>query len=167
MTRAWILLDIDKGKELRNYQDALIDSVFGHRDIENFVRNQKTDTCVTTFDGYYTGFLAYNELEQIGRQICVLGPIAGVFGRQLEQWLISSDRNQSEEYIPVNVILKSINEAQIALKANWLFDTPKVKRWTKYKEHWDDEDADSDIQLKERKAKLQCRGQGSDRYTRS
>ena len=38
MTRTWILLDIDKGKELRNHQDALIDSVFGHRDIEYFVK---------------------------------------------------------------------------------------------------------------------------------
>ena len=46
MTTTWILLDIDKGKELRNYQDALIDSVFGHRDIENFVRNQKKRTLV-------------------------------------------------------------------------------------------------------------------------
>ena len=35
------MLDIDKGAELRNYQDALIDSVFGHRDIESFVWNKK------------------------------------------------------------------------------------------------------------------------------
>ena len=122
---------------------------------------------MTTFDGYYTGFLAYNDLEQLGRQICVQGPIAGVFGRQLEQWLISPDRNMSEEYIPAKLILKSINEAHVALKRNWLFDTPKVQRWTKYQEHWDEEEADSEEEFKERKAKLQCRGQGSDRYTRS
>ena len=81
MTRTWIMVDIDKGTELRGYQDALIDNVFGHRSIDYFVKNQKTDTIVTTFDGYYTGFLAYNELERMGRQICILGPIAGVFGR--------------------------------------------------------------------------------------
>ena len=56
ITATWILLDIDKGKELRNYQDALIDSVFGHRGIEAFVKNQKTDTSVTSYAGYYTGF---------------------------------------------------------------------------------------------------------------
>ena len=68
ITATWILLDIDKGKELRNYQDALIDSVFGHRGIEAFVKNQKTDTSVTTYDGYYTGFLAYRELELLGNR---------------------------------------------------------------------------------------------------
>ena len=103
----------------------------------------------------------------MGRQICILGPIAGVFGRQLEQWLISPDRNLSEEYIPANVILKSINEAQVALKTNWLFDTPKIKLWTKHNEQWDEEDIDSDSQLKEKKAKLRRGGHGSDRYTRS
>ena len=121
---------------------------------------------MTTYEGYYTGFLAYRELELLGKQICVLGPIAGVFGRQLEQWLISPDRSRNEEYIPTKVIVKSINEAQVALSKSWLFDTPNVQRWSKYQEHWDDE-ADSEEELQERKPKLQCRGQGSDRYTRS
>merc|ERR1711989_279055 len=107
MTRTWIMLDIDKGAELRNYQDALIDNIFGHRSIDYFVKNQKTDTIATTFDGKFTGYLAYDELERLGRQICVLGPIAGVFGRQLEQWLISPDRKLYEEHIPVEVIQRS------------------------------------------------------------
>ena len=138
MTTTWILLDIDKGKELRTYQDALIHNVFGHRGIESFVKNQKTDTSVTTFDGYYTGFLAYKDLEQLGKQICVQGPIAGIFGRQLEQWLIA-DRHVDEEYISAKLIVKSINDANVALKRNWLSDTPKVQRWTKYQEQWDEE----------------------------
>ena len=41
MTRTWIMLDIGKGKELCTYQDALIDNIFGHRDIEYFVKNSK------------------------------------------------------------------------------------------------------------------------------
>ena len=41
MTTTWILLDIDKGKELRNYQDALLDSVFGHRGIEAVVKTRR------------------------------------------------------------------------------------------------------------------------------
>ena len=158
------MLDIDKGKELRNYQDALIDNIFGHRDIEYFVKNQKTDTIVTTFDGYYTGYLAYEDLERLARQICVLGPIAGVFGRQLEQWLISPNRKLNEEYIPVDEIERSIDEAPVALKRSWLFDTPKVEEWSKNNEEWDDDDTDSETQLKEKKAKMQRRSHGSDRY---
>ena len=163
LTRTWILLDIDKGKELRDHQYALIDSVFGHRDIEYFVKNQKTDTIVTTFDGYYTGFLAYNELERMGRQICILGSIAGVFGRQLEQWLISPGLKLNEEQIPVEVIEKSIDDAPCALKRSWLFDTPRVKAWSKNDDEWDDDDTDSDTQFKEKKAKLQRKSHGSDR----
>ena len=155
------MLDIDKGKELRNYQDALIDNIFGHRDIQYFVKNQKTDTVVTTFDGYYTGFLAYEDLERLGRQICILGPIAGVFGRQLEQYLISPNRKLSEEYIPVDEIQRSIDEAPCALKKSWLFDEPKVKVWSKNNDDWDDDDTDSE---EEKKAKMQRRSHGSDRY---
>ena len=116
---------------------------------------------MTTYDGYYTGFLAYRELEWLGKQICVLGPIAGVFGRQLEQWLINPERNKNVEEIPTTVITKSINDSQVALCTSWLFDTPYVPRWSK------DDEADSEEELQERKPKLQCRGQGSDRYTRS
>ena len=100
MTTTWILIGVDKGTELQNYQDALIDNVFGHRSIPYFVKSQKTDTVTNTYDGRFTGFLAYEELAHFGKQICVLGPIAGVFGRQLEQYLISPDRKMNEYYIP-------------------------------------------------------------------
>ena len=140
MTRTWILIDVDKGTELQNYQDALIDNVFGHRSIDYFVKNQKTDTVVNTYDGRFTGDLAYEELAHFGRQICVLGPIAGVFGRQLEQWLISPDRKLNEVYIPVAVIQRSIEEAPCALKRSWLYNAPKQAVWSGRDEgDWDDD----------------------------
>ena len=95
--------------------------------------------------------------------ISILGPIAGVFGRQLEQWLISPNRKSNEEYIPVEVIERSIDDAPCALKRSWLFDTPRVKPWSKNDGEWDDDDTDSDSQLQEKKAKMQRRGHGSDR----
>ena len=66
MTKTWILIGVDKAIELQNYQDALIDNVFGHRSIPYFVKKQKTDTVTNTFDGRFTGFLAYEELAQFG-----------------------------------------------------------------------------------------------------
>ena len=98
LTITWILFGIEKGKGLHKYQNALIDDVFGHRSIPYFVKNQKTDTVTHTYDGRFRGFLAYEELAQFGKQICVLGPIAGVFGRRLEQYLISPDRRMNEFY---------------------------------------------------------------------
>jgi len=165
MTRTWIMIDVDKGTELQNYQDALIDNLFGHRSIDYFVKNQKTDTIVNTFDGRFTGYLAYEELERLGKQICVLGPIAGVFGRQLEQWLISPDRKLNEQYIPVEVIQRSIEESPCALKRSWLYDAPKQEMWNKKDdEDWDDECSDYDTQLKEKRTKMQRRSLGPDRY---
>ena len=158
------MLDIDKGAELRAYQDALIDNIFGHRSIDYFVKNPKTDTIVTTFDGKFTGYLVYDDLAQVGRQICVLGPIAGVFGRQLEQWLISPHRKLNEEYIPVEVIQRSIDEAPCVLKKSWLRDTPLKEAWSKDNDEWDDECSDYDTQYTERRAKMQRRSLGSDRY---
>ena len=40
-TITWILSGIEKGKGLHKYQYALIDIVFGHRNVKTFVMNQK------------------------------------------------------------------------------------------------------------------------------
>ena len=103
------------------------------------MKNQETDTVTNTYDGRFTGFLAYEEVDHFGKQICVLGPIAGVFGRQLEQYLISPDRRMNEYYIPEKVIQRSIEEAPCALKRSWLYDAPKQEVWNKKNDDdWDD-----------------------------
>ena len=123
-TITWISIGIEKGKGLRKYQNALIDNVFGHRSIQTFVLNQKTDTVVSTFDGQFEGFLAYEELARFGKQICVLGPIAGLFGRQVEQFLINPKR-KNDCYILERVFQKSIDDAPVSLKKSWLYNVPR------------------------------------------
>ena len=88
------------------------------------MKSQKTDTCVRTFDGQFEGFLAWEELDQICSQVCVLGPIAGAFGRYVEQFRISPRRKKGY-YILERVFQKSIDDARVSLKKDWLYDMPK------------------------------------------
>ena len=149
-----------------NYKKSicLID-VFGHRSIQYLVKNPRTDTVTNTFDGRFRGFLAYEELSLFGKQICVLGPIAGVFGRQLEQFLISPDRKKNECYIPERVIQRSIEDAPVALKRSWLYNVPKRQVLSNTDTDYDEEFHPSlQLQIAEFYAKAQRRSLGRNSY---
>ena len=123
-TVTWILIGVEKGRTIQRYQDALIENVFQTRNKDFFLDNQKTDTSVRTFDGQFQGFLAWEELERIVSQVCVLGPIAGVYGRLVEQFLINPKR-KNNCYIPERIFIKSVDEARVSLKKEWLYEAPK------------------------------------------
>ena len=53
---------------------------------------------MTTFDGQFTGFLCWDDLKKLVGQVSVLGPIAGMYGRKIEQVLIHPKRKTF--YIP-------------------------------------------------------------------
>ena len=63
-------------------------------------------------------------MERIVSHVCVLGPIAGVYGRLVEQFLISPKRKNSY-YIPERIFMKSVDDARVSLKKEWLYETPK------------------------------------------
>ena len=46
---------------------------------------RKMDTDVTTFDGQHSGYLSHKNLKTLVGQICILGPLAGMYGRDIEQ----------------------------------------------------------------------------------
>ena len=80
-TFIWLANGIDMGTELKEYQDALIENVFQSKHKFTFLNQQKQDTEVTTFDGQFTGFLCWDDLQKLVGQVSVLGPIAGMYGR--------------------------------------------------------------------------------------
>ena len=123
-TFIWITNGVEKGKPLRRYQDALIENVFQIRNKAFFLDNQKKDTAVKTFDGQFEGYLAWEELEKIVAQVCVLGPIAGLYGRVVEQFLINP-RREDNCYIPERIFIKSVDETRVSLKKEWLYEAPK------------------------------------------
>ena len=116
---------------------------------------------VNAFDGRFKGFLAYEELARFGKQICVLGPIAGLFGRQVEQFLINPKRKKNDCYIPERVFQKSIDDAPVSLKKSWLYNVPRRQLLGNTDTGYDEELGPSlQLQIAELLAKTQRRSLG-------
>ena len=122
---------------------------------------------VNTFDGRFEGFLAYEELAKFSKQICALGPIAGLFGRQVEQFLINPKRKKNDCYIPERVFQKSIDDAPVSLKKSWLYNVPKRQMLANTDTEQDEELGPSlQLQIAELLAKTQRRSLERSSYRR-
>ena len=77
------------GSGLQTYQDALIEEIFQFQDKMKFVINEKEPTEVSTWDGKVNGYLSHYQLEKLARQTSILGPVAGIHGRDIEQDLMN------------------------------------------------------------------------------
>ena len=84
-TFIWIANGVQTGTEVRRYQDVLIENVFRYKNKRVFLDQEQLDIEAATFDGQLTGFVSYDDLKKLVRQICVLGPLAGMYGRDIEQ----------------------------------------------------------------------------------
>ena len=114
----------EKGRPLRRYQDALIENVFQIRNKHAFLGREKTDIEVRTFDGQFIGFLTWEDLKKLVGQVCVLGPIAGLYGRIIEQFLVHPKRKDNF-YIPERIFALSVESARVCLKKEWLQEIPE------------------------------------------
>ena len=117
-TFIWIANGIEMGPELKKYQDAVIENVFQYKNKFHFLSQEKLDTEVTTFDGQFTGFLCWGDLKKLLAQVSVLGPIAGMCGRRIEQ-LIMNPKGKTF-YIPEREFALSVDAARICLKKELL-----------------------------------------------
>ena len=109
------------GTELRRYQDALMENVFQHKNKHTFLHQEKLDTEVTTFDGQLIGFISWDDLKKIVGQFSVLGPIAGLYGRNIEQELMHLQRGY---YISERKFAHSVESARYALKKEMIHQHP-------------------------------------------
>ena len=89
----WTVNGVPKGREMQQYQDAVIEDVFHWRDKMDFVRKEKEPTEVSTWDGQTYGYISHSYLEKLATQISCLGPIAGLFGRDVEQEIMALRTN--------------------------------------------------------------------------
>ena len=72
-------------------QAALIENVFGYTNKREFIDKEKEATEVSTWDGRYRGFIPYKHLRDMVKWINILGPLAGMYGRDIEQYLMRPD----------------------------------------------------------------------------
>ena len=73
-TFVWLDKGIKAGDEVRAYQDALIEEVFGYRNKQDFVNIEKKTIEVTTFDGKYSGYITDENMKTSVSQVGVSGP---------------------------------------------------------------------------------------------
>ena len=80
------------------------------------------DTEVTTFDGQYSGYLSYKDLTNLVKQICILGPLAGMYGRDIEQEMMHPTTGY---YISERKFAHSVDAAKYALRKDVIHQHPE------------------------------------------
>ena len=68
---------------------------------------------MTTFDGQHGGYLSYKDLTDLGKQICILGPLAGMYGRDIEQEIMHPTTGY---YISERKFANSVDAARFSLR---------------------------------------------------
>ena len=91
-TFIWCANDLRTGHILQAHQDALICHVFGYKDKHDFLNKEKEATEVSTWDGRHRGFFPHKALIDMANWVNILGPLAGIYGRDIEQYLMHHDR---------------------------------------------------------------------------
>ena len=85
-TFIWMANGIEN--KLWAHQDALIEGVFGYRGKRDFLATLKKPTDVWTFNGKYFGKISDEHLQNLWKQVGIIGPIAAMLGRDIEQEFI-------------------------------------------------------------------------------
>ena len=75
---------------MREYQDALITHVFGYSHKDDFLPKVKSSLNVMTWDGKSRIMLEAAYIDNMFKEIILLGPLAAMYGREIEQILIQN-----------------------------------------------------------------------------
>ena len=88
----WTLVCNDIIKEpLYERQDAIVIHLFGENPKAWFSK-YKEDTYMSTWDGRYWGYVLKARIQDLAKRVNIFGPIAGIFGRDLEHDLVTNHR---------------------------------------------------------------------------
>ena len=98
---------------MQKYQDAPITEVFGYADKREFLRKESEPTNVTTWDGKGRALISPQYMTKMVTEIGILGPLAGVYGREIEQLLMGPDM---PELIPENIFADSVGFGRASLR---------------------------------------------------
>ena len=114
----WTLMNNDiKGQALQVRQDAVVGHLF-RDDPKTWFRRYTQDTWMTRWDAQCQGYVSQRTLQEISKKVNILGPIAGVFGRDLEMELTTQQGRS--DVIPSRVIEYSIANRNRTLKMSFL-----------------------------------------------
>ena len=102
---------------MHEYQDALITTVFGYDDKDEFLDKTKQAMTVTTWDGKDRALISTDYIHKMFKEICMLGPLAGVYGREVQQILM---QNEAPDKISMEDFAYSVQMGRAAIEVGVL-----------------------------------------------
>ena len=105
--------DIAMGGDIQQYQDTVITEVFGYTDKRDFLKYERLPTDVTTWDGKDRALISHFYLEKMATEIGILGPLAAVYGREIEQLLMGP---KLPDLIPEKILSESASYGRASLR---------------------------------------------------
>ena len=118
----WTLVCNDIIKEpLYERQDAIVIHLFKENPKVRFAK-YKDDTYMSTWDGRCWGDVSKARIQDLAKRVNIFGPIAGIFGRDLEHDLVTNHRT---EKIPHMQIESSIDNHPGSLHRDDFKEEPK------------------------------------------
>ena len=112
-------------KALYERQDAIVTHLFNENPTEWF-RKYATETYMSTWDGRYWGYVSKSTIQELAKRVNVFGPIAGIFGRDLEYELVTKSRYH---WIPPKIIENSIDNHPGSLNKDH-FEAEPTSNWS-------------------------------------
>ena len=115
-----------KDATLYERQDAIVNHLFKENPTEWF-RKYAVETYMSTWDGRYWGYVSKSTIQELAKRVNVFGPIAGIFGRDLEYEVVSKSRYK---WIPTRVIENSIVNNLGSLNNDHFEEEPTSTNWS-------------------------------------
>ena len=98
---------------MRAHQDQLIKEIFNYEDRYEFLDKSTDSLTVETWDGKITAFMATEYVERMFREVCFFGPLAALYGREVQQFLMTT-KNQLRSLWKTFKIPSTWAEAQLS-----------------------------------------------------
>ena len=102
-----------QGDEMREYQDALITHVLGYNYKQDFIQKLRSSLSVVSWDGSNQIRLEATYIERMVKEILLLGPLAAMFGREIQQILI---QNYMPEMVSEEEFAFSVQQGRASIK---------------------------------------------------
>ena len=102
-----------QGDEMREYQDVLITHVLGYNYKQGFLQKLKSSLNVVSWDGSSQIRLEATYIERMVKEILLLGPLAAMYGREIQQILI---QNYMPEMVSEEEFAFSVQQGRASIK---------------------------------------------------
>ena len=119
-----------EGDLMRAHQDKLITTVFNYDNRREFLDKVDHPLTVETWDGKICAFMSVDYVGEMFREVCFLGPLAAMYGREVQQLLMANDTpdkiSMEDFQYSVDMGRRSIKQAALrsSAKRNYDMDTP-------------------------------------------